>query len=63
MEDEPLKAQAAADRLGVSTATLKRYPRTVLPYWTTPGGHRRYRREDVEKARNATGEKTPAGAV
>lgn len=50
--------RAAARRLGVHESTIKNYAtRTgpdgspLLPFTTTPGGHRRYRGEDVDALR------------
>ena len=40
---------SVAGLLGISQATVMRIPREHLDYWTTPGGHRRYRREDVDR--------------
>jgi excisionase family DNA binding protein len=54
-EVDLLSAQVAR-LLGVSQATVTRIPKDRLDYWTTPGGHRRYRRRDVEAyARNWLG--------
>lgn len=35
--------------LGLSQATVSRIPKERLDFWTTPGGHRRYRLEDVRE--------------
>lgn len=49
-EAEPkvgLTSGQVARMLDVSQATVSRIPKDRLDYWTTPGGHRRYRRGDV----------------
>lgn len=44
--------RAAAERLRCHESTIKNYAaRGLLPYRTTPGGHRRYKAEDVDKIR------------
>jgi hypothetical protein len=44
--------RAAARRLGVHESTIKNYAsRELLPFTTTPGGHRRYRGADVDALR------------
>lgn len=45
--NEMTTAQVAAE-LGVVRTTISRLSRDVLPYRSTPGGHRYYRRADVE---------------
>lgn len=46
----------AACLLGVGPTTLKRWgPRGRLPCITTPGGHRRYERAEIERFRLALG--------
>ena len=51
---DELPSEAVAALLGVSKRTVQRIPRETLPYVTTPGGgirkgHRKYRRDDVER--------------
>jgi hypothetical protein len=44
-----LSTNAAARLLGMSGDSVRRIPAERLPYWTTPGGHRRYLRRDLER--------------
>ena len=46
--EEPLSAKEVGALLGVHRDTAKAIPREDLPYFRTQGGHRRYRREDVD---------------
>ena len=47
--DQAMKVAEVAAFLGVSVSTVKRsIPASELPFFTTEGGHRRYRRADVE---------------
>lgn len=50
-EDEARAARLTsgdvASRLGIDRSTVLRIPRLQLDYAVTPGGHRRYRAEDV----------------
>lgn len=49
MPDELIAPSEACAMLGVTVATLARYADDgTLPCVKTPGGHRRYRRSDVE---------------
>lgn len=48
-KDDGLLTGEVAALLGVSQATVSRIPKDRLDYWSTPGGWRRYRREDVER--------------
>ncbi|HSS11653.1 MAG TPA: helix-turn-helix domain-containing protein [Acidimicrobiales bacterium] len=44
-----LPTSAAAKILGVHPDTLARWAdEGKVPYWRTPGGQRRFRREDIE---------------
>lgn len=44
----------AAGLLGVTAGTLARWGELgILTVWRTPGGHRRYRREEVDRLRLA----------
>lgn len=48
-QDEPLSLAQAASRLGVHPTTLRRWADAGhLPVLVTPGGHRRFRRSDLE---------------
>lgn len=45
----PLGVAEVATRLGVHRDTVKRgIPPEELPFFRTPGGHRRYRPDDVD---------------
>jgi len=46
---EELTSAQVARVLGLSTSTVLRIDRDRLPHSVTPGGHRRYRREDVAR--------------
>ena len=47
--NELLRPAAAANRLGVTTETLREWERAgTLPAYKTPGGHARYRTEDID---------------
>ena len=46
---EEMTSAQVAKALGVSTSTVLRIDQDRLPHWITPGGHRRYRREDVAR--------------
>lgn len=44
-----LTSKQAAEILGVRTATLVAWSDAgEIPCWRTPGGHRRYRRSDID---------------
>lgn len=47
--DRDMSSGEVADYLRVSQATVGRIPADRLSFTITPGGHRRYRREDVER--------------
>jgi len=50
MSSDLLSPSDAADALGVSLRTLARYAaQGRLPVYRTPGGHRRFRRDDLER--------------
>jgi excisionase family DNA binding protein len=52
---ENLTASTAAEILGVHPDTVRRWAdEGKLPFWTTPGGQMRFRREDVEALRRPT---------
>ena len=46
--DARLTSRNVARLLNLSQATVGRIPKDQLDYWQTPGGHKRYRREDVQ---------------
>lgn len=49
MRDDVITAGAAAEILGVSRESVRRYADAgLLPHHRTPGGTRRFRRSDVE---------------
>jgi excisionase family DNA binding protein len=51
-----LEVEDVARLLRLSASTVRRIPDTQLDFWRTPGRHRRYRREDVERyARDVLG--------
>lgn len=55
---EEMTSAQVAKALGVSTSTVLRIDQDRLPHWITPGGHRRYRREDVASYAKSLG-RTP----
>jgi excisionase family DNA binding protein len=61
--DDLLTPREVAGMLGVRTTTIGRWARigTLTPVVRTPGGHRRYRREDVEAFRDDGGNVGPPG--
>jgi predicted site-specific integrase-resolvase len=66
MDNKPLTAAQVGAMFGVGPSTVKRWPADKLPYFTTPGGHRRYRPADVQAAITAgtvTRPATPVGAA
>lgn len=53
MDDKPLTTQEVARLFAVNPATVTRWAdRGVLACFRTPGGHRRFRRQDVEQLRD-----------
>lgn len=51
-EPEPfdLTSFDVARRLAIHVSTVAEWAeKGVLPFWRTPGGHRRFRRSDVER--------------
>lgn len=46
---DDLTSGGVAAILRVHASTVTRIPRERLPFDLTPGGHRRYRREDVDR--------------
>ena len=51
-----LDVEDVAKLLRLSRSTVRRIPDAALDFWRTPGRHRRYRREDVERyARDTLG--------
>jgi excisionase family DNA binding protein len=55
MSDD-LPTSAAAALLGVHPDTLVRWADDgKIPFWLTPGGQRRFRREDIEALRAPAG--------
>ena len=54
--EEYLWPEVAAERLGVSTQSLRRYAaRGLITFRTLPSGHKRYAAADIEKLRRPTG--------
>jgi excisionase family DNA binding protein len=50
--NEDLTSTEAARILSVHPETLNKWAEEGhVPYWTTPGGQRRYRRDDIEALR------------
>lgn len=50
--DQAIPVKEAARRLGISKDTLRRnVPSAELPFFRSPGGHRRYLPSDVEAYR------------
>ncbi len=45
--DGEMRTSEVADLFGVDRSNISRLDRSDLPYTTTPGGHRRYKRVDV----------------
>lgn len=63
MEPEWINLSEAAELLGVHPATVRAWgDKGELPMQRTPGGHRRFRRTDVE-ARAETADRTQIGGV
>lgn len=54
MKDKLLSIREAAELLGISEWTLRRYDETYLQAMTTKGGHRRYRESDILKLQGIT---------
>lgn len=44
-----LTSSEVASRLRISVSSVTRAPRNLLPYAETPGGHRRYEPDDVDR--------------
>jgi excisionase family DNA binding protein len=58
--DALLTPREVAEVFGVRTTTIARWAREgTLPASLTPGGHRRYRREDVRQLLDAQEQSTP----
>ncbi len=58
MADEPklLNISTAAKRLGISQGTLRVYAdKGIVPVITLPGGHRRFKPENVQRLREEWG--------
>jgi excisionase family DNA binding protein len=63
-EDEWLSLREAADMLGMHPATVRLWAdRNELPSRRTTGGHRRFRRTDIEARRNQENERKPSPAA
>jgi excisionase family DNA binding protein len=61
--DEWLNLSEAAELLGVHPSTIRAWTdRGDLPYQRTPGGHRRFRRADLEARATSTDRSQQAGA-
>jgi len=53
--NDDLTRQEVAVLLRVSRDTISRWAEEGrLPFWTTPGGQRRFRRRDIEKIKEIT---------
>lgn len=62
MDDKPLTTQEVADLFRVNPATVTRWAEQgKLACFKTPGGHRRYRRQDVDTL--IAERQAPAGAA
>jgi hypothetical protein len=48
MQNRDVRVLLEAHGHRISSWTLRRIPRDLLPYTTTEGGHRRYSESDVE---------------
>lgn len=58
--DNELTGGQVAARVGVHPTTILRIPKDRLPYRTTPGGHRRYALDDVERYQQGLDPARPA---